>query len=93
MNSGIKINEAEIKAKQELSLYTEDHFKNYVKEKYEVASELYLENSNILKMVYALEWYNIKKSNSLDLVKYHPNITVEDYQRVLKLENQHIIDQ
>mmetsp|Transcript_5676 Transcript_5676/g.4891 ORF Transcript_5676/g.4891 Transcript_5676/m.4891 type:complete len:94 (+) Transcript_5676:19-300(+) len=77
----------------ELALYTEDHFKDYVKEKYEVQSETYLNNSNILKMVYALEWFNIKKNNMLDLAKFHPNITVEDYKRVQDLENQHIIDQ
>ncbi|CAI2382051.1 unnamed protein product [Moneuplotes crassus] len=82
-----------IKDDAEIGLYKEDHFKDYVKEKYNVESESYLDNSNILKMVYALEWFNIKKNNSLALVKYHPNITNRDYQKALDLENQQIIDQ
>ena len=82
----------EAMSNKEVELYKEDHFKNYVKEKYDVVSESYLENPNLLKMVYALEWFDINKKNYIDLIKYHPNIIYKDYEEIENLQSQHNLD-
>ena len=84
--------ELDEKADQPMELYTEEHFKQYVKEKYEVKSASYIENPKLLKLVYALEWFDVKKNDLTTLVKFHPSITVADYQKIDNIDSQNFID-
>ena len=78
--------------KEEVALYSEDQFKNYWADKYDIASKDYLQNNTILKMIYAMEWFEIKKSNKFDLIRYHPNIIHKDYEAIEDLRSQHRLD-
>ena len=40
--------------------YTEEHFIKYITDKYEIPLKTYLESKTVLKMIYSLEWFNIK---------------------------------
>ena len=99
--------------KEELGLYKQEYFKEYLRDKYMLMEsvdpaefdpsgstpkgmipESYLQNEQVLKMIYALEWFDIPKSNKFDLtlIKYHPNITINDYEKVMNIENQQFMD-
>lgn len=66
-------------AKKEVKMYEEPSFKEYVKEKYFVENPDILENQAIMKMVYALEWYDIPRSAYSELVEFHPYLTYGDH--------------
>ena len=76
----------------DVGLYTEENFKKYITEKYDLQSEMYIENNSILKMIYAVEWFKIKKNSKFELIKFHPNITNEDYEKLESLKSQHTLD-
>ena len=61
------------------NLFLGDEFKSYAKEKYphEHGDEVY-ENSQILQMIYALEWYDVPRKDYGYLVEYHPYLTEGD---------------
>lgn len=46
--------------------------------------ELY-ENPQILQMIYALEWFDVPKSEHAYLVQYHPYLTKGDHMRLEQL--------
>lgn len=66
-------------AKKEVKMYEEPSFKEYIKEKYFVENPDILENPAIMKMVYALEWYDIPRSAYSELVEFHPYLTYGDH--------------
>ena len=43
-------------------------------------------------MIYALEWYDVPRSAKADLVEFHPYLTVEDYEKLYYIKNQHLIE-
>ena len=43
-------------------------------------------------MIYALEWFDIKRSNKVDLIRYHPNIIHKDYEAIEDIQSQHTLD-
>jgi hypothetical protein len=63
-------------------VYLENHFKEYVKEKYMVDNPELLVNPTIMQMVFALEWYDIPRSAYSDLIEYHPYLTNEDHDKL-----------
>ena len=40
-------------------------------------------------MIYALEWFNIKKTKYSDMIEFHPELTVGDYIRLGHLNVEH----
>lgn len=64
--------------KKEVSLYLEDHFKDYVKEKYYVENPSILQSPGIMKMIFALEWYDIPRTAFSELIEFHPYLTIGD---------------
>ena len=46
-------------------------------------------NPQILQMVFALEWFNIKKTSYSDLIEFHPELTIGDYNRLSHLNFEH----
>ena len=65
-------------AKQEVCMYLEEGFREYVKEKYLVENPSILQTPAIMKMVFALEWYDIPRSAYSELVEFHPYLTLGD---------------
>lgn len=57
-------------------MYLAPTFKEYVTEKYSVKDNKILENPQILKMIYAVEWYDIPRSAYSDLVEFHPYLSL-----------------
>ena len=51
-----------------------------------------LENSTILQMIYALEWYDIPRSAKTDLIEFHPYLTEEDYEKFYYIKKQHLTE-
>lgn len=75
-----------------VSMYLEDNFKQYVKEKYAVQDPNLLENDTILQMIYALEWYDIPRSAKPDLIEFHPYLNEEDYEKLYYVKSQHMME-
>ena len=82
---------------QKVQMYLEPSFKEYCKQKYGASEEAAktgsvgkaFENPQILQMIYALEWHNLKRTNYSDLIEYHPYLTVGDQQRLSDLNIEH----
>ena len=71
-------------------IFLEEEFKNYCKEKYTSAKDITLfQNSQILQMIYALEWYDVSPKDPGYQVEYHPYLTKGDYQRLQQLNTEH----
>ena len=76
-------------AKKEVKMYEEPSFKEFVKEKYFVENPNILENQAIMKMVYALEWYDIPRSAYSELIEFHPYLTYGDYDKLHQVNRWH----
>lgn len=81
--------EEDPEAKKEISMFLEDSFKEYVKEKYYVENPNILQTPAIMKMVYALEWYDIPRSAYSELIEFHPYLTHGDYDKLSEINNYH----
>ena len=57
------------------SVYQLTEFAVYVDENYVVENKALLKNSTILQMIYALEWWDIPRSNYSYLIEFHPYLT------------------
>jgi hypothetical protein len=68
--------------KKEVSMYQEESFTEYVKEKYFVENPNILANPAILKMIFALEWYDIPRTAYSELIEFHPYLTYGDYDKL-----------
>ena len=68
---------------EKLQLYLDVEFQNYVKQRYmhENGDQLY-KQPQILKMIYALEWFDLPKYDQGSLVEFHPELTKGDNQRL-----------
>lgn len=75
-----------------IAMYLEDNFKKYVAEKYAVDDKELLENSTVLQMIYALEWYDVPRSAKTDLIEFHPYLTEDDYEKLYYIKSQHSIE-
>ncbi len=75
-----------------MSMYLEDSFKHYVKEKYAVQDQSLLDNETILQMIYALEWYDIPRSAKPDLIEFHPYLNDDDYEKLYYIKSQHMME-
>ena len=76
----------------EVKIYLEDPFKEYIKEKYFVENQDLLRSPAILKMIYALEWYDIPRTAYSDLIEYHPDLRKGDYDKLFYINMQHRIE-
>ena len=74
--------EEDPEAKKEVSMYLEETFREYVKEKYLQENPQILSNPTIMKMVFALEWYDIPRSAYSELIEFHPYLTYGDYDKL-----------
>ena len=75
-----------------MEIYLEDNFQSYVEEKYAVTDKNLLNNSTILQMIYALEWYDVPRTAKADLVEFHPYLTEDDYEKLYYIKNQHMVE-
>ena len=50
-------------------------------------------NSQILQMIYALEWYDVPRKDYGYLVEYHPYLTRGDLMRLEQLNSEHMMHQ
>ena len=67
----------------------EESFRDYVKEKYFVENPNILHNANIMKMIFALEWYDIPRSSYSELIEFHPYLNYGDYEQLLQINRWH----
>ena len=67
---------------EELKTYESATFKKYCEEKYPHEHPEIYENSQILQMIYALEWFDVPKKEYGYLVEYHPYLTKGDHFRL-----------
>ena len=75
--------------KKEVSMYQEESFTEYVKEKYFVENPNILANPAILKMIFALEWYDIPRTAYSELIEFHPYLTYGDYDKLNQINRWH----
>lgn len=75
--------------KKEVSMYQEESFREYVKEKYAVEDPNLLATPAIMKMVFALEWYDIPRSAYSELIEFHPYLTYGDYDKLQQINRWH----
>ena len=75
-----------------VNMYLEDHFKEYVKEKYVMEDKNILENPQTMQMIYALEWFDIPRTAYNDLIEFHPDLTKADHDRLFYVNTQHRIE-
>jgi hypothetical protein len=75
--------------KKEVAIYQEDTFREYVKEKYFVENPNVLMNPAIMKMVFALEWYDIPRTAYSELIEFHPYLTVGDQDKLDQINRWH----
>lgn len=75
--------------KKEVSIYLEDTFREYVKEKYFVDNPNILANPAIMKMVFALEWYDIPRTAYSELIEFHPYLTFGDQEKLDQINRWH----
>lgn len=69
-------------AKKEVQMYLEESFRDYVKEKYFVENPSILASPAIMKMVFALEWYDIPRTAYSELIEFHPYLNLGDYDKL-----------
>ena len=62
-----------------LERYRDSLFAEYIASKYNITNDTIVKNQKFLKLVYALEWYQIPKHAVWDLIEFHPDLTREDY--------------
>jgi hypothetical protein len=67
----------------------EDSYKEYIKEKYLVENPTILNNPAILKMIFALEWYDVPRTCYSELIEMHPYLTRGDYEKLQQLDSWH----
>ncbi len=68
--------------KKEVGIYLEDSYTEYVKEKYIVENPEILRNPAIMKMIFALEWYDIPRTAYSELIEFHPYLNFGDYDKL-----------
>ena len=66
-----------------------DSFRAYVKDHYVMAREEQLSDPRILQMIYAIEWFDIPRDQSVDLIQLHPYLTKRDESRLYYVDLQH----
>ena len=76
-------------AKKEVQMYLEESFRDYVKEKYFVENASILTSPAIMKMVFALEWYDIPRTAYSELIEFHPYLTLGDYDKLNQINRWH----
>lgn len=81
--------EADPELKKEVGIYLEDTYKEYVKEKYFVENPEILLNPAIMKMVFALEWYDIPRTAYSELIEFHPYLNFGDYDKLKQIDRWH----
>ena len=52
-----------------------------------------LDNTTFLQMVYALEWYDVPRTAHVDLIMFHPYLTVKDHSDLEYIRSQHMSEQ
>ena len=77
---------------QKQQTYLEPEFQKYVKENYphEQSDDLY-KNPQILKMIYAIEWFELPRTDYSQLVLYHPELTKGDLNKLYGLDQEHYL--
>ena len=87
-----KTAEQDPRESQPVNMYLEDHFKEYVQEKYVLDDKSIVENAQIMQMIYALEWFDIPRTAYSDLIEFHPDLTAADHDRLFYVNTQHRIE-
>ena len=67
--------EGDMEESPKVQAYLSEEFAVYVDENYVVENKAMLKNSTILQMIYALEWWDIPRSNYSYLIEFHPYLT------------------
>lgn len=62
-----------------LNQHLTESFRDYVLAHYSVKDKSSLDNHDILKMIYACEWYDLPKTAHGDRIAFHPYCTERDY--------------
>jgi hypothetical protein len=75
--------------KKEVGVYLEEGYKEFVKEKYYVENPNILSNPSIMKMIFALEWYDIPRTAYSELIEFHPYLTVGDQDKLGQVNSWH----
>ena len=75
--------------KKEVGIYLEDSYQEYVKEKYFVENLEILKNPAIMKMIFALEWYDIPRTAYSELIEFHPYLNFGDYDKLKQIDRWH----
>jgi hypothetical protein len=75
--------------KKDVGIYMEDTYREYVKEKYIVENPAILNNPAILKMIFALEWYDIPRTAYSELIEFHPYLNFGDYDKLKQIDRWH----
>ena len=86
---GVRQKESE---SEPVKLYLEENFRSYVEEKYAVTDKNLLDNTTILQMIYALEWYDVPRNAQTDLVEFHPYLTKDDHEKLYYVKSQHLFE-
>lgn len=73
-------------------MHLQEHFKEYVREKYVLEDSSLLKNNAVLQMIYALEWFDVPRTAYADLIEFHPDLTVADQDRFWYAHLQHYIE-
>ena len=64
----------------------------YTKDKFVFTDEQYLDDPSVLQRIYALEWFDIPRCDYLDLVQFHPYLTVGDDTKLFYINVQHKVE-
>lgn len=78
--------------KEPQNMFLQDSFKEYVQEKYLLENSEILQNTGIMQMVYALEWYDIPRTAYSELIEYHPYLTKGDSEKLQYVNMQHRLE-
>lgn len=62
-----------------LNHHLSENFKDYVKAHYRIKDPSVLEIPDVMKMIYACEWYDLPKTAYSDRIAFHPYLTEQDY--------------
>ena len=75
-----------------VNLHMEENFRQYVQGKYYLEDETILEDSKIMQMIYALEWFDIPRTMYSDLIEFHPYLNASDHDKLFYVNTQHRIE-
>ena len=69
-----------------------EDFKAFVQQKYRFPSASLVKSPDVLYMLYALEWFEVPKSNHLEQVMQHPQLTTDDQIKINYISKNHTIE-